>query len=197
MQAGLVGKTISLYSPAHERLLRVTDDGSGDVLERFEVHNVGSGDVALYNPDTERWLRVMGGDDQVVDAHCKSTTFDPNWRHERLRIHDAGDGHVGLYCPKSDRWVATTPKGEAKTFQAGETYLKSWEWERFLVNRALCSVCNKVYALTKSGRIRSHKLADGSKCTGSGKQPGGDKRPRGSNSSRNSAEPQKKAGRAA
>jgi hypothetical protein len=122
------GARIALYGSQAKRFLQLDGDYRANSLkddvkknaieawrtyERFEVVDVGSGQIALFSPQHKRFLRLR--DDGQVDAD-KETNRDADglpfdWKSERFTVVDGGDGRVALHGTRANRFLRMTQDG--------------------------------------------------------------------------------------
>jgi hypothetical protein len=114
------GTTVALYSPSQHRYIRmvgeIVDAGDGskkdwdtplDPSECFLVVDAGNSEVALYNCQHRRFIRLHDSD---VDAKGEGGEREAHdlpayWTAERFAVIDAGNGRIALHNKTYNRFV--------------------------------------------------------------------------------------------
>ena len=140
--------------------------------EWFKVIDLGNGLVGLFNPASQRWLRVAvyrPSGDIVVDSVSQQDTFADWWKAEFFQLFDAGDGHVGLYNPLVQRWVGASPKREAVAKRSNPSpptgkVGAQWEYFRLYTEPELKAVAAEQLARGRPVKIRLMNNYQAARC---------------------------------
>ncbi|CAE8625405.1 unnamed protein product [Polarella glacialis] len=83
--------------------------------ETFQVVDAGHGQVALYNPCHQRFLRMNGNDGSSPDGGAGKVSLDglrEDWMSERWQFADLGGGRVSVYSPSWKRFLRVESDGK-------------------------------------------------------------------------------------
>ena len=143
------GSTVGLFSRIHNRVLRMHNNfmdgahpGAGPQIilnpahtwERFEVVDVGNGEIALFS---HKWVRFVGlvGGKLISTEHKHIHQLPADWTWARFAIVPGGHGQIGLYSADSKCFVHMTPHAAMQcsaTIDA-QDFPDGWTWERWEV----------------------------------------------------------------